>query len=226
MFFFSSRRLCSSSHVRLEVFNSVILQNLAENRSLVYGILSAHRAFEDLGTFTLSKGLREIRRVQLAKEEQARKTEGDPKGKSPGGSNEEDESQDEKARLLGESDGALGPNESVEHLDRSPRRSEGQELPELDVPTTLPRTSRPSESLPTADSAPSSASEKARGKMKARRSLSLDTNSSLERVVASGIGRNGFVPTQEWVCFSVPFDVSFVFFLFIDYLQVTSWQQG
>ncbi len=47
-------------------------------------------------------------------------------------------------------------------------------------------------------------SEKARGKMKERRSLSVETVSSLDRVPLN-IGRNGFVPTQEWV---------------------TSWQQG
>lgn len=43
------------------------------------------------------------------------------------------------------------------------------------------------------------ASEKARGKMKERRSLSLETNGSLDRIAAAGVGRNGFVPTQEWV---------------------------
>jgi hypothetical protein len=46
-------------------------------------------------------------------------------------------------------------------------------------------------------------SEKARGKMRAR-SLSVETISSLDRAPLA-IGKNGFVPTQEWV---------------------TSWQQG
>ena len=54
------------------------------------------------------------------------------------------------------------------------------------------------------DSPASPVSEKARGKMKERRSLSVETVSSLDRVPLN-IGRNGFVPTQEWV---------------------TSWQQG
>jgi len=48
------------------------------------------------------------------------------------------------------------------------------------------------------------ASETAKGKMK-QRSISLDRTNSLERIAAAGVGRNGFVPTQEWV---------------------TSWQQG
>jgi len=50
---------------------------------------------------------------------------------------------------------------------------------------------------------PSGPSEKAKGKMKERRSSS--NSSSLERIAAQGVGRNGFMPTQEWV---------------------TSWQQG
>lgn len=46
---------------------------------------------------------------------------------------------------------------------------------------------------------PSGPSEKARGKMRAGRSMSDDMTGSLERLAASGVGRNGFVPTQEWV---------------------------
>ncbi len=41
----------------------------------------------------------------------------------------------------------------------------------------------------------SRASEKARGKMRERRSLSIDGVG----VPAASVGRNGFVPTQEWV---------------------------
>jgi hypothetical protein len=63
----------------------------------------------------------------------------------------------------------------------------------------------PSENTPTTSTGTTTAaSEKARGKMKARRSLSSDTING-ERLAAAGVGRNGFLPTQEWV---------------------TSWQQG
>ena len=49
-------------------------------------------------------------------------------------------------------------------------------------------------------------SEKARGKMRERqRSDSIEMSGSLERIAAAGVGRNGFVPTQDWM---------------------TSWQQG
>ncbi|KAJ7734954.1 high-temperature-induced dauer-formation protein-domain-containing protein [Mycena maculata] len=179
----------------LEIFNAVILHNLSANPNVLYGILSAHKTFEDLGTFTLSRGLREIRRVQLAKEEQARKA--DLKGKGPRVADGDSQPHEEKAKLLRtESETALAQSESAEAQESSPRESQGQD-PEISM--VLP-TSPTSESIP----ASTSASEKARGKMRARRSQSLDT-SSLDRVAAAGVGRNGFVPTQEWV---------------------TSWQQG
>ncbi|KAJ7109144.1 high-temperature-induced dauer-formation protein-domain-containing protein [Mycena epipterygia] len=180
----------------LEIFNAVILHNLSANPNLIYGILSAHKTFEDLGTFTLSRGLREIRRVQLAKEEQARKT--DLKGKGPRDSGDDSQPHEEKAQLLRtESETALARSEPAEAQENSPRQSHGQD-PEISM--VLP-TSPTSETIPGS----TSTSEKARGKMRARRSQSLDTNGSLDRVAAAGVGRNGFVPTQEWV---------------------TSWQQG
>ncbi|KAJ6623397.1 high-temperature-induced dauer-formation protein-domain-containing protein [Mycena sp. CBHHK59/15] len=181
----------------LEIFNSVILHNLSANPNLIYGILSAHKIFEDLGTFTLSRGLREIKRVQLAKEEQARKA--DIKGKGPRDPGEDEQPHEEKANLLrSESETALG-SDLPEDQDSSLHQSHGD--PEISM--VLP-TSPTSETVPISGAVSSSASEKARGKMRARRSHSLDT-SSLDRVAAAGVGRNGFVPTQEWV---------------------TSWQQG
>jgi hypothetical protein len=29
--------------------------------------------------------------------------------------------------------------------------------------------------------------------------MSIDATDSLERIAAAGVGKNGFVPTQEWV---------------------------
>ena len=54
--------------LRLEVFNGILLRNLSDNPNVVYNIVRHHKTFEDLGTFTLARGLREIRRVQLAKD--------------------------------------------------------------------------------------------------------------------------------------------------------------
>lgn len=187
------------------MFNNIILYNMPDNPNLVYGMLRAHKTFEDLGTFTLARGLREIRRVQLAKEEQAGK--GDIKGKSRARdieTGEGEEPQDEKARLL-ESETA-SRNGSVETLDTlrssdSPLRRP-HSLDDENLVSASPLMSPGGAEEPLAAF---ELSEKARGKMKARSSGSTDMTRSLERIAAAGIGRNGFVPTQEWV---------------------TSWQQG
>lgn len=185
---------------RLEVFNSVILHNLADNPNLIYGMLRAHKTFEDLGTFTLARGLREIRRAQLAKEEQARKGDNKGKGRALGDLESGEEPSTEKARLL-ESEASsrresseLNPDPSLSSRD-SPQR----EL-SLDDEAPRPLVSPTTVSIP--EGAPS---EKARGKMRERGSMSVDMTRSLEQIALGGIGRNRFVPTQEWV---------------------TSWQQG
>ncbi|KAG5652956.1 hypothetical protein H0H81_002964 [Sphagnurus paluster] len=183
-------------NIRLEVFNSVILHRLSENANLMYGILSAHKIFEDLGTFTLARGLREIKRVQQAKEEQTRKVEGNQKGKAPSDREEADPGA-EKARLLeSESVTAIHTPESADGLVAYPRDSDGERR-EPDEELTRSLMSPGSES-PTHANFSVTPSEKTRGKMKERRSPSLDTNSSIDRVAAVGVGRNGFVPTQEW----------------------------
>jgi len=179
-------------HRRLEAFNSIILHHLSENPNFIYGVLTAHKTFEDLGTFTLSRGLREIKRVQLAKEEQARTAEGRLKGKD----HEEEEPSVEKARFL-ESEHAEEAN--LETLEEG-RLSGNQGGPHSlqDDSTTQSLASATFETPPFAGSA-SAVSEKARGKMRAQRSTSMDTTGSLERIAAVGVGKNGFVPTQEWV---------------------------
>lgn len=189
-----------TSFPRLEVFNSIILHNLADNPNLVYGVLRARKTFEDLGTFTLARGLREIRRVQLAKEEQARK--GDTKGKDRALEDLEssEEPSAEKARLL-ESEASSRRESSENSLD--PPLSSG-DSPQRGA-STDDEAPRPLVS-PTTGSTPESAlSEKARGKLRERSSMSVEMTRSLERIALAGIGRNRFVPTQEWV---------------------TSWQQG
>lgn len=173
---------------RLEVFNSVILHHLPENAHLIYAILQAHKTFEELGTFTLARGLREIRRVQLAKEEPNKRP--DSKNSSPRVSSDVREPQEEKARLL----------ESEGNSEDSP----SQLGPEGST-ATIPVVSPTADGIAGAENISADLSEKARGKMKARRSGSLDI--SLERIAATGVGRNGFVPTQEWVILSFHFQV-------------------
>ncbi|KIJ69506.1 hypothetical protein HYDPIDRAFT_106142 [Hydnomerulius pinastri MD-312] len=199
--------LSDESHPRLlffmlEAFNSVIFHHLSDNPNLLYAIISAHKTFQELGTFTLARGLREIKRVELAKEEQARQSERTRKER---GRREDDleagDAHEEKARLLrNESDTALAGGRDAEPSHVSNDASSEDENNGEGPTVTRPLMSPTSESPPN-----SSTSEKARGKMRERRSLSLDTNNSVERLASAGIGKNGFVPTQEWV---------------------TSWQQG
>lgn len=173
------------------MFNSVIFHHLSDNPNLLYGILTAHNIFQELGTFTLARALREIKRVELAREEQAQ-SERDRKGPS----HEEDdlESGDlhaEKVRLLQQEDGIL---------DRAAESSHDPAGEDEEGTVVCPIIPQSSESVPGTPT-----SEKARGKMRERISLSLEANSSAERIASAGIGRNGFVPTQEWVSlFVVP----------------------
>ncbi|KAL5529427.1 hypothetical protein ACEPAG_5412 [Sanghuangporus baumii] len=187
----------------LEVFNGVILNHLNDNPNLIYAILRSHRSFEELGTFTLARGLREIRRVQLAKEEQAKRQVGNLKGKRAD-STEQETPEHEKARLLStESRDAIG---LATELDLEARMPRDRPLSRFDSIAPSPESDadrnaseQPPLSASTSD-APQSKSEKARGKMRQRqRSESVDMSGSLERIAAAGVGRNGFVPTQDWV---------------------------
>ncbi|KAF9232146.1 high-temperature-induced dauer-formation protein-domain-containing protein [Melanogaster broomeanus] len=199
--------LSDESHPRLlffmlEVFNSVIFHHLSDNPNLLHAIITAHKTFQELGTFTLAQGLREIKRVDLAKEEQARQSEHNRKGRgTPDDDLEAGDLHAEKTRLLrNESDAAFSTDGEVE-LSHDPSNGSVEDENGGEGPAvTRPVISPSSESTPRA-----STSEKARGKMRERRSLSLEANNSAERIASAGIGRNGFVPTQEWV---------------------TSWQQG
>ncbi|KAI0807242.1 high-temperature-induced dauer-formation protein-domain-containing protein [Fomes fomentarius] len=177
----------------LEAFNGVVLHNLSENSNLVYGIIHAHKQFEDLGTFTLARGLREVRRIQQAKEERAKQGKGSlDKGKSRAADIEEGAPASEKARLLRSEADSLDLPRNTESTDTLP---EGHARP-LMSPTA---TEGSGLSTPPSDGL-AAMSEKARGKMRAAgRSLSGDMTGSLEHLAAAGVGRNGFVPTQEWV---------------------------
>lgn len=178
---------------RLEVFGAIIYHHPAENPNVTYGILQSRKLFEDLGTFNLARGLREVRRVQLAKEEREN-LGGKPKVKAVVDDVELGDPGAEKARLL-QNEGAMRPD-----IDEGSLDCDGVRASEEVLTAAGPSPSSDNPYDPPA----SPISEKARGKMRERRSLSVETTSSLDGV-SLNIGRNGFVPTQEWV---------------------TSWQQG
>ena len=163
----------------------------------MYALLRAHRTFEDLGTFTLASGLRDVRRIQRAKEEQSRAA--DTKGKSRATEEVYDQPHEEKQKML-DRENSLGISSREQSADNLtevrvvPRDTPPQEETASPQPLVSPTIEQT-----TLSNFPSAVSEKARGKMPERRSLSLDTDNSLDRVTASAVGRNGFVPTQEWV---------------------------
>jgi len=170
----------------------VIYYHPAENPNITYGILQSRKIFEDLGTFTLARGLREVRRVQLAKEDREKKLN-NPKANAMADEGEHRDAGAEKARLL-ESEGVNRRDSSQEpdlEAGVSPRTS-AEEPVTRSLMSPNPMSDNPY------GSADSPVSEKARGKMRERRSASVDTINSLDRV-PTAIGRNGFVPTQEWV---------------------------
>jgi High-temperature-induced dauer-formation protein len=180
---------------RLEIFNSIIAHHPSENPNVVYALLRAHRTFEDLGTFTLARGLRDVRRIQRAKEEQPH----DTKGKSRAAEEEYDQPHQEKQRML-ERENALGISSTEQSVDSLTEvRVVPRDSPQQEETEEAPSPVLPSMDRETPPGFPTAVSEKARGKMPERRSMSLDTDNSLDRVTATAVGRNGFVPTQEWV---------------------------
>ena len=181
------------------MFSSVIYHHASENPNITYGILQSRKTFEDLGTFTLARGLREVKRAQQAKEA-SQQANPNSKAKVSADEVEMADAGAEKARLL-ENEGASRGNDSTDReRDDSGHASLGEDV--LTRPLMSPNAELP---YSTVDSP---ISEKARGKMRERRSLSVDTINSLDHT-SLGIGKNGFVPTQEWVfifsfiCFEV-----------------------
>ncbi|KAG8742998.1 hypothetical protein FRC10_000568 [Ceratobasidium sp. 414] len=167
--------LADESHPRLvyfvlEVFNNVITRHLQENPNLIYALLRTRTVIEGLAVFTLRGGVREVRR-----REEAAKGRDKGKGKLAGGV------------------GRDSPDLSKEKRDLM-QRERGTDVP----------TSEDLESGLAGDDVPvpgAHMSEKARGKMRedAKQEDSWDLTAEEEVAAAVALGKNGFVPTQEWV---------------------------
>jgi len=194
----------------LEALNGILFHQLSNNPNLVYAILRSHSVFEELGTFTLSKGLREVKRIQQMKEERAAQLAGKKPDKSASatGTATNATKAPEKVALLQRSS-----EEADVALDAAERGEVARESSEVTSTRAVPtppsdqpsRTTSPDPPEPAVSTQNSGLSEKARGKMR-ERSVSFEAlDPDLERIAAQGVGRNGFIPTQEWV---------------------TSWQQG
>lgn len=196
-------------YCRLETFNQIAYHQFSNNANLIYAILRSHKRFEDLGTFTLAKGLREIQRIKRAKEDAERiKTgQGLDKGKSAdiGLQSLSPAADSPTSRLTSLDEGSVEKipvartsSEAATRLSRE-EDTDGQPIPVPPTPTAGTERSFSSLRL---SSPPPALSEKARGKLKEGSQLSageLELDPELERLAAAGVGRNGFVPTQEWV---------------------------
>ncbi|KAG9086018.1 hypothetical protein FS749_003968, partial [Ceratobasidium sp. UAMH 11750] len=167
--------LADESHPRLvyfvlEVFNNVITRHLQENPNLIYALLRARAVIEGLAVFTLRGAVRDVRRREEA-------AKGQDKGKS---------------KFAGDV-GRDSPDLSKEKRDLM-QRERGIEVP---TPEDL------ESGLAGDDAAVPAArmSEKARGKMRedAKQEDSWDLTAEEEIAAAVALGKNGFVPTQEWV---------------------------
>ncbi|KAG9095774.1 hypothetical protein FRC06_009431 [Ceratobasidium sp. 370] len=166
--------LADESHPRLvyfvlEVFNNVITRHLQENPNLIYALLRARTVIEGLAVFTLRGAVREVRR-----REEAAKGRDKGKGKLPGGV------------------GRDSPDLSKEKRDLM-QRERGTDVP---TPEDL-ESGLAGDDIPV----PTGMSEKARGKMRedAKQEDNWDLTAEEEVAAAVALGKNGFVPTQEWV---------------------------
>jgi hypothetical protein len=168
-------------------------------------MLRSRILFQDLATFTLARGLRDIKRRE--EEDAANGQDGSSRARSKRPAHEDDlrgeQPHEEKARLL-----AAEGRSPVTELDSGPLENTlvSGSLESLRIASPPPTGTSNWAEQNGVDSATSQQelSEKARGKMR-QRTQSLDGSLSIERAAAAAVGRNGFVPTQEWV---------------------TSWQQG
>ncbi|KAG8763476.1 hypothetical protein FRC11_003165 [Ceratobasidium sp. 423] len=169
--------LADESHPRLvyfilEVFNNVITHHLQDNPNLIYALLRARNVIEGLSVFTLRGAVREVRR----REEAAKGLSNKGKGKLVPGTDNPDLSK-EKRDLIERERAQLVP--TPEELESGLAGGNDELAP------------------------PIAMSEKARGKLREDAGLgrtdSIDLSAEEELAAAVALGKNGFVPTQEWI---------------------------
>ena len=192
---------------RLETFNSIIYAHPRDNPNLLYAIVRSHKTFEDLNSFSLARGLRQIKQMQLAKEEEENRRGGRDNSKRSSLDRAQSNDQEKRRLLAQEGRSSLNDDETL----YAASLNEAEQA----LTTTQPLVSPTSTTVPTPHRSPTPnsggaehemvgddaagsqpLSEKARGK---RREQTHAMTSSLEHVAATGVGRNGFVPTEDWV---------------------------
>ncbi|GAA5971297.1 hypothetical protein JCM11641_008300 [Rhodosporidiobolus odoratus] len=159
----------------LETFNNLVIYNFASNAHFLHCLLLTRRRLETLSTFTLASGVAAAQRLRVAR--RARQTGGAP---SPGlGAIPEDVTASPLLSPRGE-EGEAGSTASEKALGKRRERS-------LSVGSL---------SSLTADLALSSPALASPGEGTSRESLDLSGMSGEQRPF---VGKNGFVPTEDWV---------------------------
>jgi len=194
---------------RLDAIDSILYHHPSENPHLLYSLLRAHVVFEDLGTLTLSRGLRDIKHREEEEKNGSLKTT--EKRTPRDGESQTEKAHEEKARLLAAEGRTLSSSDVLaqEAVNSGPLTNTllpaSLENLAITSPPPIGSSTWADREAPNGTSTSSAElSEKARGKMRQTQE-SIDATSAIERAAAVAVGRNGFVPTQEWV---------------------TSWQQG
>ncbi|KAG8821176.1 hypothetical protein FRC19_008197 [Serendipita sp. 401] len=193
----------------LDAFNSILFHHPSENPHFLYSLLRSHAIFQDLAIFTLARGLRDIKQ----REEETRSSEHGPNPQAKQSTRNSDASpeapHEEKARLLA-AEGRVSPplvdRQSIarELESSSPLANTllNQSIESIRIASPPPTgSSNWSEQRQFASSSGDhgqALSEKARGKLR-ERDDSLDMSDPALRAAAVAVGKNGFIPTQEWV---------------------------
>ncbi|RUS19921.1 high-temperature-induced dauer-formation protein-domain-containing protein [Endogone sp. FLAS-F59071] len=205
----------------LEAFDYVIQYQYADNAHFIYAIVRAHTKFEDLRDFSLAKGLAEIERVRLAKEEKRRLALLAAEQQKIQAA--EDVAEDGAVKSLlshaetndeGEPVEPLDGKTTLAHVEEQGEQQAGPLSP--DVPGS-PMSLEPSRSIEELGPL----SEKARGKLPENTPVRPFSSSSSSITGATDrrrstsslvpphqgvvtVGKNGFVPTEDWVSTWLP----------------------
>lgn len=199
----------------LETFNNIIHYQMPDNPHLIYSIIKVHQRFENLATFTLHEGLKEIDRVKQRRQQFPKLSTRSPHDPtSP------------KASLLGSRRGSIGEDDGISKVDsqhstfgnddHQSQEEVEEELRTLRVSATDKKgkgkmTDQVRKSSLNVPLSSSSCSSEPFQVIESRKSSVVFSNSGsgswtdLNQFVdsptkaAQAIGKNGFIPTESWV---------------------------
>ncbi|CAG8581716.1 6258_t:CDS:10 [Paraglomus occultum] len=204
----------------LETFNNIIQYQFSDNPNLVYAMVRNHRKFEDFSKFTLSKGLSDIKKLQLAREERRRQIQPTtPKSptspKRPASTSASHRNKISSQEEITEQTELLHPERNSDDTERKVSETgdvnEGEmsekargKLPEGASPPERGQTGERSTERETVaendkknlekDEKTERKMERIDGKVEGR------TDKKADLVITPfAVGKSGFIPTEDWV---------------------------